>query len=472
MASRPVSLALAASMLGCGAPASAPPERAAVSTVSMIRTETGAEIRVDGERIASVERAGGRRTLSTDAPLAVIVDSAEPLLAGQAYPQRHVSEGRLYGDGSAVRQEYVLMAPPSPIWVEGFGLQVSWDEPGLNEPEHEALRAWLAGEGLVPETTLFESSHESDSGRELVAWYEISGRRIDGSIARRSSTGPAARFDTPFATEGDGWKIHHKRTGENGRFTYHRKSLELVDTIADPESGDELRAYQCGCYGYGIAADWTTLGDDQLYHVHVEWEDYRVSAGLFLGLERRAGFPWIGFGDRQRMQRRARRAKAYRLTDVDEEPFAELVLHFSPDPPERGLGAAAYDLRVPGPDGMVPLARFEAADGDVTVQLYAADALERLDLLLAAMPTQVSRGDGIRDSHLAAVETLLDWVRLLRDPREDTLADVVSDIDALTAVAKVRSLLDGVGARFAAAPEEFPSPPRRLTNRIARAGSP
>ena len=35
--------------------------------------------------------------------------------------------------------------------------------------------------------------------------------------------------------------------------------------------------------------------------------------------------------------------------------------------------------------------------------------LERPDALLAAMPTQVVRGDGVRDSHLGEIETMLDF---------------------------------------------------------------
>ena len=59
------------------------------------------------------------------------------------------------------------------------------------------------------------------------------------------------------------------------------------------------------------------------------------------------------------------------------------------------------------------------------------------------------------------IESMLDWVRLIREPTEAHLADVVSEIDALTAVAKVRALLELEPARFAADRAALPLPPRR-----------
>jgi hypothetical protein len=77
------------------------------------------------------------------------------------------------------------------------------------------------------------------------------------------------------------------------------------------------------------------------------------------------------------------------------------------------------------------------------------------------MPTQVVRGDGVRDSHLGEIETMLDWIRLIKEPSEENLADVVSEIDALTAVSKVHALLETDGASYSADEGEFPLPPKR-----------
>jgi hypothetical protein len=357
---------------------------------------------------------------------------------------------------------------------------VSTDEPGINEEEHQELREWLRSQGLAADTGDFEEIHLAEAGRELTVWYEISGRRVNGRLVRGTSTQPEALFDSLFHTTDEGWKIHHQRIGENGRFRYHRKSLELVDTLLDAsrdEEPRELRSYHCGCYGYAIGSDWATLGESRLYHVELEWLNDRVAAGLFVGLERRRRFPWIGVGDRARTRLLARRAKAYRLTDARRKPLAEVVIHFSAEPPRDGLGAASYEVRLAGPDGRIePLARIEYAAEEVAVHLStprvtggtAADdrlnwetPLGRLDALLAAMPTQVVRGDGVRDSHLGEIETMLDWIRLIKEPSEENLADVVSEIDALTAVSKVHALLETDGASYSADEGEFPLPPKR-----------
>ena len=125
---------------------------------------------------------------------------------------------------------------------------------------------------------------------------------------------------------------------------------------------------------------------------------------------------------------------------------------------------------------MEPLARIEHAPNEVAVHLSTLggpDAarpdgrpdweapLQRLDTLLAAMPTQVVRGDGVRDSHLGEIETMLDWIRLIQEPSEENLADVVSEIDAITAVSKVQSLLGTDSAGFSVDEAELPLPPRR-----------
>ena len=89
------------------------------------------------------------------------------------------------------------------------------------------------------------------------------------------------------------------------------------------------------------------------------------------------------------------------------------------------------------------------------------ESLERLDALLAAMPTQIMRGDGIRDSHLAEIEQLIDWARLIREPTEDRMADLVSDIDALTAPRKVQTLLGSDAERFQAEASARPPAPIR-----------
>ncbi len=444
---------------------------------SQVVSDSEREIFIDGRRLGSIVGGASRQTLESSSGRVVIEKSQQPLARGRAYPRRVVSDARIEAQGWAVRQEYTLLAPAAPIYVEGLGLQLATDEPGFNESEHAELAAWLEGQGLAADTTDFERLHCAEAGRDLTVWYEISGRRIDGKLVRQNSKSPQARFDSLFHTAEEGWKIHHQRLGEKGSFRYHRKSLELVDILRDVEHGGddrELRSYHCGCYGYGIASDWATFGKDQLYHVEVEWVDHRVAMGLFVAWNWRDSFPWIGLGNRERAKRLARRVKAYRLTDARGDLFAEVAIEFSTDPPMGELGPASYTVRVPvAGSEMQVLAQIEHTSEGIAVELSVPRGaavtaappwfatLEKLDQLLAAMPTQVERGDGIRDSHLGEIETLLDWVRLIEQPSEGQLADVVSEIDGLTAIAKVERLLGAGGQRFLADPSQLPLPPAR-----------
>jgi hypothetical protein len=456
-------------------------EDASEAILLMTRTPSGTakEFRVDGGLIGVVRLSEGRWTLELDSTRISVGKSEQPLSPDGPYPRKIVVDGRWEGGGPAIRQAYTLLAPPAPLRVEGLGLQVSTDEPGINEDEHRELRDWLEAQGLAGDIEDFERLHCAESGRELRVWYEISGRRVHGTLTRARSGQPAARFDSLFHTAGEGWKIHHKRTGERGKFSYHRASLELVDTLLDltrDEGTRELRAYHCGCYGYGIAADWATLGDSYLYQVEADWLDDRVAIGFFVGWEWRDTFPWIGIGDRKRVRTLARRVQAFRLKDAQQRLFAEVAIDLPSDPPPTRLGPADYRVQLAGLDGTIePLARIAYTPGEIAVHLMISDdagvdeggrpgwwpALERLDALLAAMPTQVVRGDGVRDSHLGEIENMLDWIRLIREPSEAHLADVVSEIDALTAVSKVHALLEADAPRFTAEAAAFPPPPRR-----------
>ena len=191
---------LLVTVLGCSAPA---PDFDLGPEVATLRIawngdRSARELFLDGERLGAIEIDGARQTLTAGSALATLEASERPLVVGQPYPQRLAREGRLGVDGPAIRQEYTLLAPAAPIDIEGLGLEVSSDEPRTNGAEHAAIRDWLKGKGLAPDTSPFERLHEQESGRELTVWYEISGRRVDGSVARVGSAEPAARFDSLF----------------------------------------------------------------------------------------------------------------------------------------------------------------------------------------------------------------------------------------------------------------------------------
>jgi hypothetical protein len=446
--------------LACSAPAEPPPGTPVARIAWSSAGERAFAIRLDGEAIGAWRPEAGAWWLVAEAPLAELRSEEHPLRADAPYPQRVSHAAAFVGRDVAFRDEYTRLAPAAPLAIEGLGLVVSDDAPDTNDAEHERLRAWLGAQGLAPTTAPFEALHRAETGRELRVWYEISGRRVDGRFGRVGAP-PTARVDSLFRSENGALKIHHKRPGENGRFTYHRKSLELADRIA-AGGAPVLEAHQCGCYGYAIASDLTTLGED-LYRVEADWLDDRVGAELFVGLERRAGFPWLGLGDRRRMRDLARRARAWQLSDAQGVPFAELALALPGDPPEGGLGAIGYRFDWIDGETRRPLARAQHDAAEVAIDLYGTDldgALGELDALLAALPVQVMRGDGVRDSQLAALEQLVDGVRLLREPENEVrLADLASDVDAASAARKVAALLAREPARFAAAAGERPPPP-------------
>jgi hypothetical protein len=455
---------LLAPLLACACSAPAPEEPGApTARLVWARSGDGAfEIRLDGRALGELRPEGAGWRLRGDATRVRLSVEETALTPAHPYPRRVRIEGRRDEAGIGFRHEYTLLAPAAPLPIEGFGLVVTSDEPGINEAEHEALRAWLAAQGLPADTRPFQALHEQETGRELRVWYEISGRRVDGSFARIGAADPAARIDSLFRSEAGGLKLHHQRPGENGRFTYHRQSLELADRIAAAGQA-ELAAHECGCYGYAIAADFTTLGS-ALYHVEADWLDDRVGAEFFVGFERREEFPWLGIGDRRRLRDLARRAKAYRLKDARGESFAEVALDLPADPPPPGLGPIGYRIdRFGAGDVRQPLARIEHEANRITVALFGPEAwesaLEALDRLLAAMPVQVMRGDGVRDSQLGEIERLVDAVRLLRAPDESRLADFVSDVDASSAAGKVGALLAPEAERFQAAADGLPPAP-------------
>ncbi len=419
------------------------------------------EIRLGEQRLGELRPEGGGWRLAGDAPLAEIRAFEEPLTSVHAYPRRIRREASFAGGGAMFRDEYTLLAPAAPLSIEGLGLVVANDEPGTNDDEHATLRAWLAAQGLPRDTEPFEALHVRETGRELRIWYEISGRRVDGHFSRVGAPEPVASIDSLFRSEAGALKIHHKRPGENGRFTYHRQSLELADRIATVGQ-PALVAHECGCYGYAIAADFSTLGR-ALYQVEADWLDDRVGAEFFVGFERRATFPWVGLGERRRMRDLARRARAWTLKDAHGVRFAEIALELPADPPESGLGPIRYRVdRFDAGDTPHALARITHTPDEISLELYGAgvdDALEQLDRLLAAMPVQVLRGDDIRDSQLGEIERLVDAVRLLREPTEDRLADFTSDVDAASAARKVEALLAPELPRFEVAESALPPAP-------------
>ncbi len=465
----------AVALLILGVLIQAVPQSAATETVLTFQHHSPerTEILLGEARLGELRREENRTTLIAATEIAALETTQSPVEATHPYPVSVQSRARLAGNPVEVREQFTLLAPPAPLWIEGLGLEVLDDPPGLNEAEHERIRSWLAEQGLPRDTQPFEERHETESGRELTVWYEIAGRRSAGRLMRSDRPEVLAAQSAGFRRDDSGLKIHHKRPGENGRFTYHRKSLELASSFFNGD-GDELTVHECGCYGYAIAADFTTLDGDTLYQVEADWQDDRVAAEFFVGWKTTERFPWFGLGDRRRMRDLARRVHQYNLRDAAGAAFATIEMELSDDPSWPDLGNVTYRVSLTTTDGsMRPVARIVRTVAATTIHLEGEkegweEDLNTLDRLLAAMPIQVQRGDGIRDSHLGQIEAWVDWVRLLKGPSLEILSDLVSDVDGATATRKIRRLLDAAPGRFKVHPDELP--PRPYLENLRREG--
>ena len=413
-------------------------------------------LRVDGVVIASIARFERGWTLESDSVRAVLVETEIPLSPDHSYPRRIKREGRLEPSIDRVWQEYTLLAPAAPLRIEGL------DAKGSPDTEVEQ---WLAQ--VEPETSAADlrKIHEHATGRPLAVWYEISGRRVDGLVTSSTAPESPTAFDSLLHAVGSELKAHHARPLDNGHVLFDPQSVELVDVISNDQG--KFRSYECGCYGWGNASDWATVDSTHLFHVEVEYVNH--ANGSWWPFEARWEFPWIGWADRHG----ARRVGSYNFLDAGKRPVARLEIGWATEPHTQGLGDLNYDFQVAGSDGTTTsIATAAFTDGVLAIHLHPRDSgapgtedgwvetLTYLDRLLAAMPTQVLRGDGIRDSRLSEIEMLIDWVRLVRDPQIGTLGDVVSEIDALTSLGKVRALLGDGAERFVPS-DRVPDPPRR-----------
>ena len=126
------------------------------------------EILRDGQALGELRPDGHGGFRLKGAAIEAWLTAAEHRQEGaRAYPRRIRIEGKMTGGAVAFRNEYTLLAPPGPLPIEGFGLVVTDDVAGTNDREHDALRQWLATQGLPADTRPFQEFHEQETGREL-----------------------------------------------------------------------------------------------------------------------------------------------------------------------------------------------------------------------------------------------------------------------------------------------------------------
>ncbi len=256
-------------------------------------------------------------------------------------------------------------------------------------------------------------------GRAINRWYEISGRISSGSlnVLEAPSDGqldppPAkpslAEFYTSYQRLPSGeFKIHHRGN-----------TLEQVDVISSQKENNHLIAYRCGCWGYSEFNPLITLGQF----------GYRVA------LTSNGDLINVGYGNL------FRKPIYYSLIDNKNHLFASIKFTYT----GSDLSEARMTFNWKGldiADATVSGKKTELRLFNVSTNEREAEVIGHLDLFLAMIPTQVIRGDGIRDSKLAQVETMIDWIRWARNPTQENLFDVISSVDALSSVSKVQKYL-------------------------------
>ncbi len=216
---------------------------------------------------------------------------------------------------------------------------------------------------------------------------------LDGTVT--------ATFHTEYQKLPDGtYKEHHRG-----------HSLELLDVLAVNPSGTgsdltsiALNAYRCGCQGFSESTPLTTIN----------------GKGFSVDIRR------LGL-------RAGRLPKDYLINDHFGTRIFRLSLEFL-QPNMEHVRYSFFKGNTPTAFAIVNNMRTADGRAEITIEssLEQSELLDTLDLYLKAMPTQIIRGDGIRDSTLGEVEKAVDETRFFVESGWGVAADIVSPIDVYT----------------------------------------
>ena len=199
----------------------------------------------------------------------------------------------------------------------------------------------------------------------------------------------------------------------DGAYKEHHRghSLELLDVLAaNPSVTDSdstsiaLNAYRCGCHGFSESTPLTTIN----------------GKGFSIDIRRLGA-------------RGGRLPKDYSINDHFGAQIFRLSLEFL-QPNMEHVRYGFFKGNEPAAFAIVNHTRTADGRAEITIEssLKQSELLDTLDLYLKAMPTQIIRGDGIRDSTLGAVEKAVDETRFFVESGVGVAADIVSAVDVYT----------------------------------------
>ena len=371
-------------MLALTNPVDAQPETLVVKQVE----GTASKIIVQGEIIGEIRHKAGSDLYFADGHKLLTIQTEGS--AALRFPRTITTVASL--EGHHLDYSYTELTPPLPIKLEGME--------GNSTADRQPIEDYFRNLGIVTRPREIQQRFEEVTGRPLMRWYEVSG------LVQR---GTASLDDTVIST----FHTAYQKL-PNGEYKEHHRghSLELMDVLsANPPGADSdsisiaLIAYRCGCHGYSESTPLTTV-NGQGFSVEIK---------------------------RQRGARANRLPKDFLIHDHFGTQIFRLSVEFLQPNMEhvrygfsKGNAATAFAI----------INHTRTADGraEMTIEssLEPSELLDTLDLYLKAMPTQIIRGDGIRDSTLGAVEKAVDETRFFVESGVGVAADIVSAVDAYT----------------------------------------
>jgi len=294
-------------------------------------------------------------------------------------------------EGRHLDYRYTELTPPLPIKLEGME--------GNSTADRQRIEDYFRKLGIETRPLEIRQRFEEVTGRSLLRWYEVSGLVERGTASLDGTV--TATFHTEYQKLPDGaFKEHHRG-----------HSLELLDVlVANPPGTDSdltsiaLNAYRCGCQGFSESTPLTTIN----------------GKGFSVDIRRLGA-------------RGGRLPKEYLINDH----FGTQIFRLSVEFLQPNMEHIRYDFfkgNAPAAFAIVNHTRTADDRAEITIEssLEQSELLDTLDLYLKAMPTQIIRGDGIRDSTLGEVEKAVDEIRFFVQSDWGVAADIVSAIDVYT----------------------------------------
>ena len=364
------------------------PVDARPETLIVKRVEgTASKIILQGEIIGEIHHKGGSALYLAGGQKLLTIRTEGS--ASLCFPRTITTIARL--EEQHLDYSYTELTPALPIKLEGIE--------GNSTADRQRIEDYFRNLGIETRPLEIQRWFEEVTGRPLLRWYEVSGLVERGTASLDGNV--TGTFHTEYQKLPDGvYKEHHRG-----------HSLELLDVLtANPPGTDSdstfiaLNAYRCGCHGFSESNPLMTI-NDQGFSVDI----------------RRLG------------PREGRLPRDYSIRDHFGTQVFRLLLEFL-QPNMEHIHYSFFKRNAPTAFAIVSHTRTADGRAEIAIEssLGQSELLDTLDLYLKAMPTQIIRGDGIRDSTLGEVEKTVDEIRFFVESGWGVAADIVSAIDLYT----------------------------------------